>query len=81
MPVSSQGPPLAVKLPLIKPSGSAVPRKVIVPLVVLISRFTDLPTMKLAVGNVPDVIVPESKHRSKLKVPVRPKLPSEVAPS
>ena len=50
-------------------------------MVVLISRFTDLPTMKLAVGNVPDVIVPESKHRSKLKVPVRPKLPSEVAPS
>ncbi len=51
-----------------------------VPLSVLISRFTDVPMMKLAEGKVPDLIVPELKQASsKAKAPVRPKLPSEVA--
>jgi hypothetical protein len=43
-----------------------------VPLSVLISRFTDLPMMKLAEGNVPDVIVPDLKQTpSKVNVPAR----------
>jgi len=37
--------------------------------------------MKLGVGNVPGFSLPESKQApSKLKFPVRPKLPSELAP-
>jgi hypothetical protein len=51
-----------------------------VPFPVLISRFTDAPMIKLAEGNAPDVIVPNLKHvSSKVNVPVRPKLPSELA--
>jgi len=46
-----------------------------VPLSVLMSRVTDVPRMKLAEGNVPDVIVPDLKQASsKVIVPVRPKL-------
>jgi hypothetical protein len=55
-------------------------RKAMVPLSVLISRFTDVTMMKLAEGNVLDVIVSDLKHvSSKVNVPVRPKLPSELA--
>jgi len=70
---------LARKFPLIKPSSSAFPRKVIVPLLVLISSFTDWPKMKLGEGNAPDVIVPVPKQVSNVIAPLRPKLPCESA--
>lgn len=47
-----------------------------VPLSPLISRDTDLPRVKLAEGNVPEVIVPEVKQVSSKSIfPLRPKLP------
>jgi len=45
----------------------------------LMSSFTDLPMMRLSEGDVPDVIVPESKQPSKVKTPESPKLPSGLA--
>jgi len=43
---------------------------------------TDVPKMKLGVGYVPGDSFPELKQApSKLKFPVRPKLPSELGPT
>ena len=60
-------------------SSLRVPRKLMVPLPVAISRATELPMMKLPDGNAPGVIVPELKQGVlRVTVPSSPKLPSEL---